>query len=678
MFPICHIVKKIAREAAVAGALAFLCAPVQAHIGSPVKVSLASPDAPRRGEAATIYVVLQSAADVDQAEYSLVPPAGWQVIDGPTQWTGSLKSGQRLEFQMKAIPLSDEPGALQASVRVPNQLESKATLRTDRMGGQFPEKAGLEETPASKNADRSAEEVIEATFEPGAALPEPANATEPSLPGQPEKETVILEAQDAKSAKGQRSAAVSINATGRFTYLDDAGVRRPVRFATVELWNENPFPSLGDERCVKGITDTNGNFTLGANCGDLFDGPDLYVRLVLSNSVVEVKPDNVFAGTYTFRSSTRQNSAGGNVNFGTLTLTSNKDAAQAHNIIMRSHAFMSTVNENMSKVTVLWPGNGTFYTPVFNNITLDADRPFDGEGDIYHEYGHHILVTKAESPIPDYDNGVCDQPDKPGHCIFQPEKGVISWTEGWPNFFGAFMHARHTAEDGYGVTRYEFETLPTVDVTAAERDNVEGIIAGILWDLTDTANDDQGAQGPGRRDNFNMSFAQMWNVIKNFDPSDSLLHNHPTSIHELFAGFQEMQTGNINKIAEIYREHGIIKAQPDLTMTALENPPTQLPRGTTFNLSSTVRNEGNERVNAGYTVRFQLVNAANLGFTIGTRTVAANMAAGTSNTAAVNVTVPGTLTPGTYTLRACADAFGAVPEDEENNNCRVAAQTVVQ
>jgi hypothetical protein len=167
-------------------------------------------------------------------------------------------------------------------------------------------------------------------------------------------------------------------------------------------------------------------------------------------------------------------------------------------------------------------------------------------------------------------------------------------------------------------------------------------------------------------------------VIKNFDPSDSLLHNHPTSIHELFSGFQEMQTGSINRIAEVYREHGIIKAQPDLTMTALENPPTQLPRGTTFNLTSTVRNEGNERVNSGYTVRFQLVNAANLAFTIGTRTVAANMAAGTSNTAAVNVTVPGTLTPGTYTLRACADAFGAVPEEDESNNCTGAAKTTVQ
>lgn len=665
MFPICHIVKKIAREVAVAGALAFLCAPVEAHIGSPVKVSLASADAPRRGEAATIYVVLQSAADVDQAEYALVPPAGWQVIEGPTQWTGALKAGQRMEFQMKAVPLSDDPGALQASVRVPNQLESKATLRTDRMGGQFPEKAGLEEAPAAKNGNRAAEEVIEATFEPGVAVPEPANATEPTLPGQPAKDTVILEAQDAKSAKGQRSAAVSINATGRFTYLDDNGVRRPVRFATVELWNENPLPSLGDERCAKGITDANGNFTLGANCGDLFDGPDLFVRLVLSNSVVEVKPDNIFAGTYTFRSSTQQNSPGGNVSFGTMTLTSNKEAAQAHNIIMRAHQFMTTLNENMAKVTVLWPGEGTFYTPVLNTITIEPERPFDGEGDIYHEYGHHILITKAESPIPDYDNGVCDEPGNPGHCIFQPEKGVISWTEGWPDFFGAFMHARHNVEDGYGVTRYQFETLPTVDVAPSERDNVEGIIAGILWDLTDTTNDDQGEQGPGRRDNFSMTFAQMWNVIRNFDPSDSLLHNHPTSIHELFDGFREMFPNEINRVAEVYREHGLTKPLPDLRVVSFGTVAATVRRGQILSIPTTVANRGSIFANSAFNVQWRL----GAGALTTQGTIPANFGANAASSITGRLTIPLTMVLGEYTLRACVDSGSDVPETDEGNNC---------
>ncbi len=670
--------KKATREIVAAAALAFLSAPAYAHIGPPVKVSLASADSVRTGQPATIYVVLQAAADVDQAEYTLAPPTGWQVIDGPTQWTGALKSGQRLEFHLKAIPLTDEPGDLIAALRIPRQLDYKASLSPARMGGQFPELAGVEELSNSKNANRAAE-TIEAQFEPGAPIPEPANATEPQLPGQAPKQQVILEAAAPRTAKGERSAAVSITATGRFTYLDDNGVRRGLRNATVELWNENPFPSLGDERCAKGITDANGNFTLGASCGDLFDGPDLYVKLVLNNSVVEVKPDNVFAGTYTFRSSTRQNSAGGDVAFGTLNVTSNRGALQAHNVIMRAHQFMATVNESMSKVTVNWPGEGTFYQGVFDAITLDANRPFSDEGAIYHEYGHHILSTKAESPSPDYDNGVCDQPGDPSHCLFSPENGRISWTEGWPNFFAAMLHDRHNAEDGYGPTMMEFETIPALDATPAELDNIEGVIAAILWDLNDTANDDQGPTGPGRRDNFNMSFGVMWEVIRNFDPSGDLFHNHPTSIHEFWEGLREFQPGSINRISEVYREHGIVKPQPDLRVSALENPPTQLPRGTTFALSSTVRNDGNERANSAFTTRFQLVNlTTSAAFSIGTRTIAGNLAAGAANTAAVNVTVPATLPIGNYRLRACADSGSVVPESDEADNCRDAGTTAVQ
>jgi hypothetical protein len=673
MFPICHLVKKTAREVIIAAALAGICAPVYAHVGPPVKVSLASADTVRRGEPSTIYVVLLAAADVDHAEYALAPPAGWQVIDGPTQWTGSMKAGQRLEFQIKAVPLSDEPGDLQASLRLPNQLEYKAALHPDRMGGQFPEKGTVDEVSTGKNIER-ASAVIEPQFEPGAALPEPADAAEPQLPGQPANLDAVREAPEPQSAKGTRAAAVSINATGRFTYLDNNGVRRGLRNATVELWNENPMPSLGDERCAKGITDSNGNFSLGANCGDLFDGPDLFVRLVLNNSIVEVKPDNIFAGSYTARSATRQNSAGGNVNFGTLTVTSNRGAMQTHNLVMRAHQFMATVNESMSKVTVHWPGQGTFYQGAFAAITLESDMPFGEEGAVFHEYGHHVLTTKAESPSPDYDNGVCDEPGNPGHCLFSPENGRVSWTEGWPNFFAAVLHERHNTEDGYGPTMMSFETLPTLNLTASQLDNVEGVIAGILFDLVDAENDDQGVQGPGRRDNLNLTFADTWNVVRNFDPSGDLFHNHPTSIHEFWEGLRELESGSINRISEVYREHGIVKPQPDVRVSSLEEPPSQLPRNTTFTLSSTVQNDGNEGANNAFSTRFQLIHTiTGAAVSIGTRTTSANLAAGASDEEAVNVTVPAATPAGTYRLRACADSGGAVPESDENDNCRTSA-----
>jgi len=647
-------------------AAALTCISLQAHIGPPAKVTLASADAVRRGEPSTIYVVLQAAADVSQAEYNLKPPAGWQVIEGATQWVGSLKAGQRIEFQMRAIPLTDEPGALEATLRIPNAREYKTSLNPDRMGGQFPEMSTAEENG----------EPVEARFESGIQSAKPADANEPQIPGRPYKQNVVREAP-ALNSKGQRSATVAINAFGRFTYLDDNSIRRGIRNATVELWNENPLPSLGDERCARGTTNANGDFALSADCGDLFDGPDLFVRLVLNNDIVEVMPDNTFAGSYTFRTTTRQNFAGGDLNFNTLTVNSNRGALQAHNIIMRAHQFMATLDESMSKVTVHFPGQGTFYQPAFDSITLTSDVPFGEEGAIYHEYGHHILSTKAESPSPDYDNGICDDPD-PGHCLFQPENGRISWTEGWPNFFGAFLHARHNAEDGYGPTMMQFETIPTLNLAASQLDNVEGVIAAILWDLTDSADDDQGTQGAGRRDNLDMSFAEIWNVVRNFDPSSDLFHNHPTSIHELFDGLREMEPASINRIAEVYREHGIVKPQPDLRITAIQAPPTTLVRGTTFSLSATARNEGDERADSGFTVRYQLQNQATGALVLlGTRTVPANLIAGSSSSASATLTVPQTTVAGTYRVRVCADSTGGVPESDESDNCAVTVGTSV-
>src|SRR5262249_24513789 len=152
--------------------------------------------------------------------------------------------------------------------------------------------------------------------------------TEPRIPGQ---DATSSQPATPGKTKGTRAASVSVVATGRFVYIDDQAVRHGVRNATVELWNQNPLPSFGDELCARGITDADGNYTLGGSCGDLFDGPDLFVRIVLNNSSVEVKPDNIFAGSYIENTAVRQNSAGGAVNFGTHVISTIPKAFQAHN-----------------------------------------------------------------------------------------------------------------------------------------------------------------------------------------------------------------------------------------------------------------------------------------------------------------------------------------------------------
>lgn len=660
-----------------AGLVSFLLAPAHGRIGLPVTLSLSSGDALRRGEPATVYVTMSPAADVPFVNFEVLPSTDWQILEGTTQWAGALQAGQTREFQFKALPLTDSPEPLKARLAAPDAPERRASLDPNRMGGRFPE---LGEQALDKTQTRSAEEAIQPQFEPGVVLPEPMAATEPRVPGQAPKGRPAA----TNKAKGERGASVSAVASGRFSYLDDhsPAVRHGVRNATVELKNSNPGNPFGDDLCGTGVTDGDGNFSVSGTCGDLFDNPDLYVRIVLNNSVVEVKPDNVFAGSYAFRSAVRQNSAGGAINFGDINITTNRTAFQAHNLVMRAQQFMATQGESLSKVTVLHPAADTFYSPAFipgttPSISVEAGLPFSEEGDIFHEYGHHILTTLAESPSPDYNNGICDTPT-PGHCLGSPEKGVISWTEGWPDFLGNFLHDKFAAADSYGPTRkYNFKNNPDPDTFAFPglEDKTEAVIASILLDLVDSDTEPNGQ--PGRRDNIALGFGPMWNVIKNFDPSADLFHNHPTSIHEFWSGLREFRLNDINRVSEVYAKHHIFKPQPDLEVTSVQAPPTILDRGVLFSLNNTVKNTGDELANNAFFVRF--VFRATLGganFIAGQRQVGAGLNAGASSSATTNLSVPTTATPGFYQLQVCADPGQAVPESDETNNCRVAANNI--
>lgn len=657
---------------------------LDARMGAPVRMSMASADALRPGEPITVYAIVQAGESLQHVSYEVQSAPGWQILDGQTRWAGPMEKGQTMEFRFRAVPLSTEPGELPAVVNMLGQTPVRASLDPERLGGKFPERVrdaswdGAQTKGSRYAVQTMPEEPVEVDFEPGVPLPAPLPATQPRVPGQEDPTPATEESPRNKRGK-ERSA--NLVATGRFTYLDDNNVRRGVRNATVEILNHNaPLP---DELCGRGITDGNGNFSIGGSCGDLFDGPDVFARIILNNSVVEVKPDNIFAGSYTFDTARQNNSSGGTINFGTITITSNRGAYQSHNVVMRAQQFMagSPRNADLPKVTVNWPSSSgaSFYTGVFRSIFLRNNAAFGDEGVLFHEYGHHILATQAESPAPDYDNGICDTPD-PGHCLYGPEKGAIAWTEGWPNFFAMYMHNAHNDSDGYGSTMMQFETRASAFNFPGQEDRTEGIIAEILWDLVDSTNDDDRDEGAGRRDETDLNFNDIWNVIRNYNPSSNPFHNHPTSIHELYDGLRQNHLSQINRIASTYREAGIVKPQPDLVVSSVQNPPSQIARGATFSNSNTVRNDGNERANNAFQVQFRLVRTTNNAVvSLGTRTIAANFAAGASSAVSTTLTIPATMTTGTYRLEVCADSGEVVSESTETNNCRSAnTQVVVQ
>jgi hypothetical protein len=279
--------------------------------------------------------------------------------------------------------------------------------------------------------------------------------------------------------------------------------------------------------------------------------------------------------------------------------------------------------------------------------------------------------------IPDYNNGICDgTPLIPvfegGHCMWKPEKGNVSWMEGFADYFALIVLDTFDSTDHFvaaqgDVThnKYDIEDDHVAAGFDGMEDKIEGVIAAILWDLTD----DHDANGP------HLSFQQIFAVIQNYNPdSGSLLHHHPVSIHEYFDGMRELRPNNINATAVIYREHKITKPLPDLQVTALQDPPTATNPGASFSMSNTVTNTGTIEANSSFTLRFSLSSLDTRGvfFTVGTRAVGANLGAGASETKFTEVTLPSNMPKGNYLLSVCADSANTAPEENESNNCRKA------
>jgi hypothetical protein len=117
---------------------------------------------------------------------------------------------------------------------------------------------------------------------------------------------------------------------------------------------------------------------------------------------------------------------------------------------------------------------------------------------------------------------------------------------------------------------------------------------------------------------------------------------------------------------------------PDLIQTAMGNPPAAAARGLSFLISETVLNQGSAGA-ASTTTRFYLSvdalrNSGDKGLT-GTRVVP-SLGVGASSGGTVTVTVPSSMTLGTYFVLTCADDTKVAFESNETNNCRASTTSV--
>ena len=121
-------------------------------------------------------------------------------------------------------------------------------------------------------------------------------------------------------------------------------------------------------------------------------------------------------------------------------------------------------------------------------------------------------------------------------------------------------------------------------------------------------------------------------------------------------------------------------SRPDLTVTAVSNPPAIAVRGTSFTMTDTVTNQGLLEAAATMT-RFYLSldGTRNTGDVLmtGSRNVPVIAASGSSAAPSpVTVTIPTSMAAGNYWVLGCADDQARVVEISETNNCRASATKV--
>jgi parallel beta-helix repeat protein len=119
--------------------------------------------------------------------------------------------------------------------------------------------------------------------------------------------------------------------------------------------------------------------------------------------------------------------------------------------------------------------------------------------------------------------------------------------------------------------------------------------------------------------------------------------------------------------------------RPDLVIAAVSDPPSATAPGTKFSVTDTVRNQSSLFPAGSSHTRYYLSldpsKSAGDKLLAGSRAIP-SLAPGGASTGAVLVTIPLTMSAGTYYVLSCADDTKAVSESDETNNCRASAAQV--
>ncbi|MBS3101941.1 hypothetical protein J4458_00660 [Candidatus Woesearchaeota archaeon] len=388
--------------------------------------------------------------------------------------------------------------------------------------------------------------------------------------------------------------AGEITVYGYFYYWDDDSASyQPVKYAAVELWDDDLFP-LDDDLLKTGSTNSAGYYSLGPVSnweGFLFGRQDIYVKVKAEASAVNVTDSN--NNLYVAKTDPPVD----DVPDGSYNME-NKAVPDAHdgaynilNTITQGYQYADIFDTAPSQVRAEWPDTDSDNFSGYSNNVVYIEGPSSSDPDewdesvILHEYGHFITDNYADLNPPNVD--YCHDPWEPpcSHSWTSHEDPETAWIEGWPDFFQSAVrdHFNYSDSDRYVETIWNV-TLELPGLEGNPRgDDVEGAVASILWDIYDN-NQDNFVNIAGT-DTLWEDFNEIWAVSTTYNPPDPAPNNHPWNITQFWDGWFDpaFNYNELQKMNPIFWDRGVDMNNAP-TVTSLDQTPTSLYRTQTFKI----------------------------------------------------------------------------------------------
>jgi len=300
------------------------------------------------------------------------------------------------------------------------------------------------------------------------------------------------------------STAGTITVTGRWWYWFNTTHVLPITNAKVEIYDEE---TVGTVYLGSNFTDSTGYFSFGPISND--DGPgedglDIIVTVNATSSVARViNPTGV---VYSYQTPTFENRSDGTWYISWPTSYNQRGAwwifCSHFGLTGGWYYLASTVNYNTPTVTCRWPyGDHPCY---WTNGTIDLlDWACWWPDIILHEYGHHVM-NSLYGYIP---------PCMTEHYMRTQSNSTTAWAEGWADFFPLVVFDDPVFVLGINATHgiaYNLETPHWCSPNWDDGDEVEGRVAGALWDIFDSQDD----SAPWYYDSFSDGFQRIWNIME--------------------------------------------------------------------------------------------------------------------------------------------------------------------